>query len=168
MAQRIQIQLVDDINGQEADETVRFGIDGTMYEIDLSAENAARLREKFGLYLEKGRKARGRSRPSSDHTGPTGKTTATSGFGRRKMVTRPAPAAGSAKPFLRRSGPLTHRTGILMQCTEFRAGGVCDAAGGVFQFAEAHSHLLKLRSQVQDVGDDGWSQPDGCSWRWVS
>ena len=61
MAQRIQIQLVDDINGQDADETVRFGIDGTMYEIDLSAENAARLREKFGLYLEKGRKARGRS-----------------------------------------------------------------------------------------------------------
>ena len=61
MAQRVQVQLIDDINGEVADETVTFGIDGTTYEIDLTAENAAKLREKLSLYLEKGRKARARS-----------------------------------------------------------------------------------------------------------
>lgn len=61
MAQHVQVQLIDDINGEEADETVTFGIDGTTYEIDLTAENAAQLREKLSLYLEKSRKSRSRS-----------------------------------------------------------------------------------------------------------
>lgn len=61
MAQRIQVQLIDDINGDEADETVNFGVDGTAYEIDLSTENARQLREALAPYLKKGRKARGRS-----------------------------------------------------------------------------------------------------------
>ena len=44
MAQKIQVVLIDDIDGGDADETVRFSLDGTHYEIDLSASNAARLR----------------------------------------------------------------------------------------------------------------------------
>lgn len=61
MAQRVKVQLIDDLTGDEAEETVKFGIDGITYEIDLTAENARKLREQLNPYLEKGRKARGRS-----------------------------------------------------------------------------------------------------------
>ena len=44
MAQRVQIDLIDDLNGEVAQETVRFGVDGTEYEIDLTTENAEKLR----------------------------------------------------------------------------------------------------------------------------
>jgi hypothetical protein len=58
MAQRVQVDLVDDLNGEVAQETVRFGVDGTEYEIDLTAENADRLRSTLSEYVEKARKAR--------------------------------------------------------------------------------------------------------------
>lgn len=61
MAQRVQVQLIDDLTGDEAAETVSFGLDGITYEIDLTAENAAQLREQLNPYLEKGRKVRGRA-----------------------------------------------------------------------------------------------------------
>ena len=57
MAQRVQVHLVDDLNGEEAHETVRFGVDGTNYEIDLTTENADRLRSALNEYVEKARKA---------------------------------------------------------------------------------------------------------------
>ena len=40
MAQRVHIVLEDDVDGSKADETVSFGLDGSSYEIDLSAKNA--------------------------------------------------------------------------------------------------------------------------------
>ena len=43
MAQRIQTLLIDDLDGGEADGTVRFGLDGTDYEIDLSAAHSQEL-----------------------------------------------------------------------------------------------------------------------------
>lgn len=58
MAQRVQVELVDDLNGEVAQETVRFGVDGTEYEIDLTTENADRLRSTLSQYVEKARKAR--------------------------------------------------------------------------------------------------------------
>lgn len=57
MAQKHIVQLVDDINGVEADETVSFALDGARYEIDLSAENAAKLRETLAMYIDNARKA---------------------------------------------------------------------------------------------------------------
>lgn len=60
MAQRVQVNLVDDLNGEEAQETVRFGMDGTDYEIDLTTKNAQKLRSVLSEYVEKARKARGR------------------------------------------------------------------------------------------------------------
>lgn len=57
MAHRVQVQLIDDLTGQEAQETVRFGIDGTKYEIDLTTENAAELRSALSMYVQGGRKA---------------------------------------------------------------------------------------------------------------
>jgi Lsr2 len=63
MAQKIQVLLVDDIDGGKADETVSFGLDGTAYEIDLSAKNATRLRDAFATYIGSARRVpRGGSR----------------------------------------------------------------------------------------------------------
>jgi hypothetical protein len=45
MAQRIQTLLIDDLDGGEVDGTVRFGLDGTEYEIDLSAAHSHELRK---------------------------------------------------------------------------------------------------------------------------
>src|SRR5688572_7720336 len=64
MAQRVNVVLVDDIDGSEAAETVTFGLDGAQYEIDLSAENADRLREALAPYVGHGRRAGGRRRSS--------------------------------------------------------------------------------------------------------
>ncbi|ACZ00004.1 histone-like nucleoid-structuring protein Lsr2 [Thermomonospora curvata] len=69
MAQKVQVLLVDDLDGGEADETVSFALDGTSYEIDLSGENAKKLRESLRPFVEHARKAgttrRRRSRGAS-------------------------------------------------------------------------------------------------------
>ena len=44
MAQKITVALQDDLDGGLADETVRFGLGSTDYEIDLSKKNAAAFR----------------------------------------------------------------------------------------------------------------------------
>ncbi|GAB4086511.1 Lsr2 family protein [Myceligenerans cantabricum] len=58
MVQRVQLVLEDDIDGGVADETVSFGLDGTNYEIDLSKEHAAELRDAFGPWVGAARKAK--------------------------------------------------------------------------------------------------------------
>lgn len=62
MAQKVQILLVDDLDGSEASETVEFSLDGTSYEIDLSEKNAAALRDAFAVYIAEGRKVGGARR----------------------------------------------------------------------------------------------------------
>lgn len=57
MAQKVQVLLVDDLDGGEADETVAFSIDGASYEIDLSGANATKLRDSLTPFVEKSRKA---------------------------------------------------------------------------------------------------------------
>ena len=56
MAQKVNIVLVDDLDGTEATETVSFGLDGTTYEIDLNEENAAKLRDVLSGYVGHARK----------------------------------------------------------------------------------------------------------------
>src|SRR5690348_10916503 len=63
MAQKVTVELEDDLTGGPADETVRFAIEGTSYEIDLSATNAAAFHTLLAPYLEHARKA-GRHRPA--------------------------------------------------------------------------------------------------------
>ena len=71
MAQKVQVLLVDDLDGGEATETVSFALDGTSYEIDLSAKNADELRDAVAKYVGAARKA-GRSGGSSGgRTTPT-------------------------------------------------------------------------------------------------
>ncbi|MPY12284.1 histone-like nucleoid-structuring protein Lsr2 [Arthrobacter bussei] len=69
MAQRIQIQMIDDLNGQEAEETVRFGLDGTEYEIDLTTNNASELRSTLSQYVDAARKASGGRRGQGGRLG---------------------------------------------------------------------------------------------------
>lgn len=69
MAQKTIVILTDDIDGGEADETVSFSLDGVSYEIDLNAENAAKLRDAFSYWVgharrQGGRRATGRRRPA--------------------------------------------------------------------------------------------------------
>ena len=56
MAQKVQVLLVDDLDGSEATETVAFGLDGAAYEIDLSSGNAGKLRKELAHYVEHARK----------------------------------------------------------------------------------------------------------------
>jgi hypothetical protein len=65
MAQRIQTLLIDDIDGGEAAGTVRFGLDGTEYEIDLSAAHSDDLRKALGQYLAHARQAGGTARSAA-------------------------------------------------------------------------------------------------------
>src|ERR1700709_1972261 len=59
MAQRTIVHLVDDVTGEEADETVAFALDGQPYEIDLSSDNAARLRDSLAEFVASPRKTSG-------------------------------------------------------------------------------------------------------------
>lgn len=60
MAQQVTIALEDDIDGGPADLTVRFGLSGMHYEIDLNSRNAAVFRDEVAPFIEHARNA-GRS-----------------------------------------------------------------------------------------------------------
>ena len=75
MAKQTTVILVDDLDGGEATEQVRFAVDGRSYEIDLSAANSAKLREALAPYISAARRRSGRrssyataapARPTSD------------------------------------------------------------------------------------------------------
>jgi hypothetical protein len=70
MATRIAVALEDDLDGGRADETVRFGVGGAEYEIDLSKKNAKAFRKGVAPFVEHARRAgrgsrRRSARPSS-------------------------------------------------------------------------------------------------------
>ena len=65
MAQKVNVLLVDDIDGSDAGETVSFGLDGTHYEIDLNSDHAQDLRGQLQRYVKAARKVTGSAgRPS--------------------------------------------------------------------------------------------------------
>jgi Lsr2 len=70
VAQRVTVEMTDDIDGTEAAETIAFRIDGTAYEIDLSTKNAAKLRQAFGRYIDHARKATGGRRSGRPRRDP--------------------------------------------------------------------------------------------------
>src|SRR5581483_1401014 len=51
MAQKVEVRLVDDIDGGQADETVKFALDGAEYEIDLSSKHAVALRKSVDSFV---------------------------------------------------------------------------------------------------------------------
>jgi hypothetical protein len=64
MAQRVNVILVDDLDGSDAVETVSFALDGVDYEIDLSEQHAGDLRNALSLYVGHARRTGGRRRKS--------------------------------------------------------------------------------------------------------
>src|ERR1700761_8812350 len=64
MAQKVQVLLVDDLDGGEATETVSFGLDGSSYEIDLSTANADKIRKVSAP----ARRRRPRTGPGRQHS----------------------------------------------------------------------------------------------------
>src|SRR5580704_17062204 len=79
MAQTVIVQLTDDMEGGDADETIGFTLNGKTYEIDLNAKNAEKLREAFAPFIEKGRKTSradsgSKTRTSSKSTETSSKT----------------------------------------------------------------------------------------------
>lgn len=60
MAQKAVVELVDDLDGGPADETVAFALDGVDMLIDLSSENAARLRDALAEFVGHARRTGGR------------------------------------------------------------------------------------------------------------
>ena len=67
MAQKVQTLYVDDLDGSEADGTIRFGLDGAEYEIDLNAANASAFRRRLAPFVSHARQA-GRRQPQPPRT----------------------------------------------------------------------------------------------------
>jgi hypothetical protein len=82
MAQKVQTLFIDDIDGGEAEGTVRFGLDGADYEIDLSAAHSKALRKAMAKYIEAGRKV----------SGPARRRTQVAAGGRRNGRGGPSPS----------------------------------------------------------------------------
>ena len=82
MAQKVTVSLIDDLDGDKADETVEFGLDGKSYEIDLSTGNADKLRDALASYVAAARRPGGRRRSGG---GPAAAATAAA---RRPSVDR--------------------------------------------------------------------------------
>lgn len=114
MAQRTLIQLIDDLDGGEAEETVSFALDGVEYTIDLSGGNAERLRTGLADFIEKARKPYGsRRRTPGRATRPQG-----------RLVD--GPSAGSIREWARQQGHKVSDRGRIPE--EIRA-----------EYLEAHS-----------------------------
>jgi hypothetical protein len=62
VAQKIQTLFIDDLDGSTAEGTVRFGVDGTEYEIDLNAGHAKELRDVLARYVDAARRVGGSAR----------------------------------------------------------------------------------------------------------
>jgi hypothetical protein len=86
MAQQVQVLLVDDLDGGKAAETVSFALDGVSYEIDLSAKNAAKLRDALSSWVGHARRSGGRrsgGRARSGRSSSGGDLTAMREWGRK-------------------------------------------------------------------------------------
>ncbi|MEO7586713.1 MAG: Lsr2 family protein [Arachnia sp.] len=62
MARKVQMILLDDLDGSEAKRTVTFALDGKGYEIDLNESNLDKLSEALAPFVEKARKTTGAPR----------------------------------------------------------------------------------------------------------
>jgi hypothetical protein len=78
MAQRVNVVLVDDLDGSDAVESVSFALDGVDYEIDLNEQHAGELRNALALYVGHARRTGGRRRKGG---GGSGASRASSGDG---------------------------------------------------------------------------------------
>lgn len=74
MATCTVIELIDDLDGSEATETVRFALDGSEYEIDLAEQNAEARRAELTRFVEAARKEATRKAPAVRRLAPAADT----------------------------------------------------------------------------------------------
>jgi hypothetical protein len=91
MAQRVNVVLVDDLDGSDAVETVSFALDGVDYEIDLNESHAAQLRDALALYVGHGRRTGGRRRRAA-------------GGGSQRAASASGPSASEIRAWARENG----------------------------------------------------------------
>ncbi len=104
MAQQVSVRFIDDLDGSDAVGTVSFALDGRAYEIDLSDDNAAWLRESLASFVTAARKSGGSAatnnrrgqKPAPKMTAP--KTTAPPKTTQPKMT---ASSAARPQPLVR-------------------------------------------------------------------
>jgi hypothetical protein len=90
MAKKVQVLLVDDIDkSSPADETVSFSLDGVSYEIDLTSENASKLRDDLAVWIGHAERTGGRR--------STGRSASAKGSGRKADL-------GSVREWARANG----------------------------------------------------------------
>ena len=71
MATKTETLLIDDLDGSPAEGTIRFALDGTNYEIDLSSEHAQALREELSPFIDAARRAPGTRSPARPRRKPS-------------------------------------------------------------------------------------------------
>ena len=99
MASKTVVELFDDLDGGRADETVRFALDGVEYEIDLSVEHAAALRDTLAVYIGHAhRPARRARRAAVESTASTASAAAST-------ESATAVTSGRARPVEHHAGP---------------------------------------------------------------
>jgi hypothetical protein len=78
MAQKVVVELVDDLDGTASDDisTVTFELDGVEYEIDLTEDNANRLRDGLANFIAAARRTGGRVRRGTRASRPSGRPAA--------------------------------------------------------------------------------------------
>lgn len=69
MVKRIHTELISDVSGQDAHESVLFGLDGRDYEIDLAAAEAAKFRGAIMPFIKVARRVSGGRRPARASSG---------------------------------------------------------------------------------------------------
>jgi hypothetical protein len=90
MAKETVTKLIDDLDGGVAHETVKFGLDGQLYEIELSSKNAKKLRTELAVFVERGTRIRDQ-RPGA-------------GRGRRGEASSPAHQNRAIREWAHRTG----------------------------------------------------------------
>ena len=78
MAQKVTVQLVDDLDGTPSADisTVTFGLDGAEYEIDLTDDNAGNLRSALDEFVSHARRTGGRVKRGTPSPSLNSSTTA--------------------------------------------------------------------------------------------
>jgi len=151
LARTTTIQLIDDIDGSTAAETVHFAVDGWSYEIDLSAEHAEGLRHSLGAFIAAARRAA--AGPASTRTG-----------GRRPGPPR-TPQASAVRAWANQNGiPVPGRgripKAVLVQYTGAQQAPVAEPAPAELATAEPEPEPVAAESAAAEpVPDEAADKP---------
>jgi Lsr2. len=96
MAQKVIRELVCDITGAPAEETVQFAVGNDVYEIDLASEPLADFRSALGGFIESGRKVGKLNVAGNGHKTRTAASGGGSGRGKEQLA--------AARAWLRQQG----------------------------------------------------------------